>query len=171
MSSPIINLFVGFIIQVAAHGAVTQPPPRNRVDSDDLAAQANATYTFNNQSCPLPDGKDTTSPVNGQACYWCDAMSSQQPVAPLTCERVRTGRFTNGASIGCPPDAITRGPIPSVPCDSNVTHTDGMCAKKMDTCGRGFEATICDPKLRTVNTQAPCGSPEGASPHPRPLAT
>ena len=28
----------------------------------------------------------------------------------------------------------------------------------MDTCGLKFNATICDPKLRTVNTGVECGS-------------
>ena len=85
------------------------------------------------------DGADRrTSSANGQACYW----------------------FTNGASIGCPPDGKTRGPIPSVPCDDpKVKRVDGMCAKKMDTCGKGFKATNCNSSTRTLNIGAECGGP------------
>ena len=32
--------------------------------------------------------------------------------------------------------------------------------RKMDVCGKGYKATICDPKLRTYNTNATCGGPD-----------
>ena len=137
------KLLVSTAIALASgHGAVTAPPPRNAVDASDSKAQHNATYPFRGQACPMPDGRTgnnfSTSGANGFACYW----------------------FSNGASIGCPtPDATTRGPIPTVPCDTpKAQRDDGMCRKKMDTCGHKYKATICDPKLRTVNTAAECGA-------------
>ena len=55
--------------------------------------------------------------------------------------------FSNGCSIGCEEcDGTTRGPS---------IHTN-----KTDICGKGYKATVCDPKLRTVNTGAECGSEE-----------
>ena len=55
--------------------------------------------------------------------------------------------FSNGCSIGCPEcDGKTRGP--------------GVHNHKNDSdiCGLGHRATVCDPALRTVNTEAECGS-------------
>lgn len=55
--------------------------------------------------------------------------------------------FSNGCSIGCPEcDGTTRGP--------------GVHSHKNDSdiCGLGHRATVCDPRLRTVNTAAECGS-------------
>lgn len=53
--------------------------------------------------------------------------------------------FSNGCSIGCPEcDGKTRGP--------------SIHSQKTDICGLKFNATICDPKLRTVNTGAQCGA-------------
>ena len=132
-----LALFVAALHSASGHGAVTVPPPRNAIDSDDEAAQKNATYPYDGHACPMPNGGNGTSGANGQACYW----------------------FSNGASIGCPiPDATTRGPIPSVKCVPGSKRLDGMCARKMDTCGRHYKAQICDKKLRTVNTQAECGA-------------
>ena len=34
------------------------------------------------------------------------------------------------------------------------------CLRKMDVCGKGTKATICDSTLRTYNTEAECGGPE-----------
>ena len=93
------------------------------------------TYPYHGQACPSPNGRNGTSPANGQACYW----------------------FSNGASIGCAtPDGSTRGPIPDTPCDPS--DPSKMCRRKMDTCGAGAMATVCDPALRTINTGAECGA-------------
>ena len=82
--------------------------------------------------CPFPE-KGALSGANGQACFW----------------------FSLGCSIGCEScDGSTRGPIPWIPCN---TPTD-QCRRKMDVCGKGARATICDPKLRTLNTGAECGA-------------
>jgi hypothetical protein len=133
-----MKLLLLLVARASAHGAVTWPPPRNAIDSDDAPAQANQTYPYHGQACPMANGGNGTSGANGQACYW----------------------FSNGASIGCAvPNAKTRGPIPTCPCNETcATHFDGMCARKEDTCGAKAQATICDPKLRTVNTGAECGS-------------
>lgn len=72
--------------------------------------------------------------------------------------RALTGRngqacfwFSNGCSIGCEEcDGTTRGP------GVHSNKTD------FDICGKRYNATVCDPKLRTVNTDAECGSDKDA---------
>ena len=59
--------------------------------------------------------------------------------------------FSNGCSIGCDEcDGTTRGP--------------GVHSNKddFDICGKKYQATVCDPKMRTVNTDAECGSDKDA---------
>jgi len=113
---------------VWGHGAVVHPPPRNRVDSG-----------LPPWSGPVPD------PLPGVDA-WC-------PISNGTSLTGTNGQacfwFSNGCSIGCPEcDGKTRGPIPNQP----------EFAHKMDTCGLGFKATVCDPSQRTVNTGAKCGA-------------
>ena len=115
--------------RVTGHGTVRHPTPRNVVDHDDIPAQSNQTYPYRNQACPSPDGEGNTSGQLGQACYW----------------------FSNGCSIGCPQcDGTSRGPIP--------TSHDPRWRRKMDTCGSGAKATLCDSSKRTVNVDAECGA-------------
>jgi len=124
------GILISTLSSVWGHGAVVNPPPRNNIDhslppwSDGVPRPVPA---VSNPSegywCPVPNGPDSLSASNGQACFW----------------------FSNGCSIGCPVcDGKTRGPS---------IHTG-----KMDTCGLKYNATICDPTLRTVNTGAECGS-------------
>ena len=84
--------------------------------------------------------------------------SSQVKVQALSNRlKVSSGRngqacfwFSNGCSIGCDEcDGTTRGPL-------------SIRENKTDTCGNKFKATVCDPKLRTVNTDAECGSDKDA---------
>jgi len=113
---------------VSGHGAVVHPPPRNRVDSE-----------LPPWSGPVP------SPLPGVDA-WCPVSNGSE----LTGSNGQACFwFSNGCSIGCPEcDGKTRGPIPNQP----------EFAHKMDTCGLGYKATVCDPAQRTVNTGAECGA-------------
>jgi hypothetical protein len=87
--------------------------------------------------------------------------------------------FSNGCAIGCDEcDGSTRGPIPSFNCNNTVCTPTGkaitfgpqapICGpkgviqpgSKAKAKGKSMNATICDPKQRTVNTAAKCGSPD-----------
>ena len=86
----------------------------------------------------------------------------------------RTVWFSNGCAIGCDAcDGSTRGPIPSFNCgDTKCTYTGKkiefgptapICGPKAPAPrapGTSMNATICDPKQRTVNTGAACGGPD-----------
>ena len=83
--------------------------------------------------------------ANGQACFW----------------------FSNGCAIGCDKcDGSTRGPIPAfagsplLPVPGHVDSGTQKPVSKEPICGakQSLPATICDPKQRTVNTGAKCGS-------------
>ena len=58
-------------------------------------------------------------------------------------------------------DGASRGPIPSIECADPEKPFD-MCKRKMpstaDPTCTAATATLCDPKLRTVNTGAECGA-------------
>ena len=125
-------ILVAIVGTVWSHGAVVDPPPRNAIDHD----------------IP-PWSGGVPNPIPGVDA-WCPFASN------LTSDSTLSGSngqacfwFSNGCSIGCPEcDGTTRGPIPNIP----------EFAKKMDVCGKGYKATICDSKYRTVNTGAKCGA-------------
>jgi len=142
---------------VSGHGAITFPPPRNAIDSDELpwGGKVPTPVPFE-PWCPMPSEDATVSDpgrnltgANGQACFW----------------------FSNGCAIGCGEcDGNTRGPIPSFQCVAGSNPKN--CAvvpkpgahiefgPKAPICpGNGsLPATICDPAQRTVNTGAKCGA-------------
>jgi len=120
------------VTEVSGHGAVVLPPPRNNIDHQEHPWSDEVPQ-------PVPAVSD---PRNG---FWC-------PVPDPFFNGTLSGHngqacfwFSNGCSIGCDEcDGTTRGPS---------IHTN-----KTDICGKGYKATVCDPKLRTVNTGAECGS-------------
>lgn len=130
-----------------AHGALVSPPPRNAVDKD--LAPWNGPVPSHPPSvesatgwCPVPDKNGRPSGQNGQACFW----------------------FSNGCAIGCKEcDGGSRGPIPW-----GRFKGDPFWDRKFNLCPIGAAnstqkagtatATICDPKLRTVNTAVACGA-------------
>ena len=126
----ISTLYTFTIRHVYGHGAVVYPPPRNNIDFDKAPWSQEVPY-------PVPA---VSNPDSG---YWCPIPDGKGSLSGKNGQACFW--FSNGCSIGCPEcDGKTRGPS---------IHTD-----KMDTCGLKYKATICDPKLRTVNTGAECGS-------------
>jgi len=140
-----------------SHGAVTFPPPRNAIDSDEMpwGGKVPTPVPFE-PWCPFPSevaavsdpGRNLTG-ANGQACFW----------------------FSNGCAIGCDQcDGSTRGPIPKFECvpgqpskSCKVQPVPGFkptFGPKAPICAKPLNATVCDPKQRSVNTGAECGSPE-----------
>lgn len=143
-----------FVTGAAGHTATVSPAPRNAIDrnvqiwSGSVPEPVIKVSSEGGWWCPIAGGRNGKfSAALGQACFW----------------------FTNGASIGCStPDGNTRGPEAcgkaktGKPSDKDpdcgdVNHSN---LGKPSSCvcdNSGFKATICDPKLRTINTQAECG--------------
>lgn len=143
------------------HGAITYPPSRNAIDSDQMpwGGKVPTPVPFE-PWCPMPSedavasdpGRNLTG-ANGQSCFW----------------------FSNGCAIGCNAcDGNTRGPIPAFDCKpgQDQKNCDLVPSPKNDKMPFGpkapictkaegsLNATVCDPKERTVNTGAACGSAE-----------
>ena len=126
-----ISLFLGPIHEALGHGAVVYPPPRNNIDFDIA-----------------PWSGDVPNPVpavdDQKTGYWCPVPGHTGQLSGKNAQACYW--FSNGCSIGCPEcDGQTRGPL-------------SIHAEKTDTCGKNYKATVCDPKFRTVNTVAECGS-------------
>merc|ERR1740117_444564 len=135
-----------------AHSAMTHPEPRNAIDSEMKPWGGGVPHPLPFEPwCPIPShaaaGKDDRNLTgsNGQACFW----------------------FSNGCGIGCNEcDGSTRGPVPSFKCtEETCTYTGkpiefGPKAPVCTVSEGSMNATMCDPKARTVNTAAECGSAE-----------
>ena len=77
---------------------------------------------------------------------------------------------SNGCAIGCDAcDGSTRGPIPAfsgsgtdhlTPIPGHIDSGTGKPVQKEPVCSTPLNATVCDPKQRTVNTGAECGAPD-----------
>jgi len=149
-------LIVAPVSLVAGHGAITIPPPRNAVDSNEAPWSTPVPHPVPFEPwCPFPSeasaaadpGRNLTG-SNGQACFW----------------------FSNGCAIGCEAcDGNTRGPIPKFDCvagqakanceltpDPSNPHM--QFGPKAPICASPLPATVCDEAQRTVNTKAACGS-------------
>ena len=157
-----IQVVLGLALLTApahAHSALTHPPPRNAVDANEKPWGGPVPHPLPFEPwCPFPSLAAASSDdrnisgSNGQACFW----------------------FSNGCAIGCDEcDGSTRGPIPSFNCNDTACVPTGkpiQFGPKAPICGpqapsprakgTSMNATICDPKLRTVNTAAECGSPD-----------
>ena len=117
-----IFIFICTLSCVWGHGAVVSPPPRNNID-----------HTVS----PWSDGVPRPVPAvsNPDEGYWCPVPNGPSSLSASNGQACFW--FSNGCSIGCPEcDGKTRGP--------------SIHSGKIDTCGLKFNATICDPKLRTV---------------------
>jgi len=154
-------MLAGVLLPFAAgHGAVTIPPPRQAIDEDlspwNGSVPDLVPFEF---WCAFPTaaavGKDprNVSGANGQACFWfsngcdisCDACdgSTGQAIWPTF---VYTGAGTVPSWGG---DGIELSPQSKA-----KAYRRSICPNPKRN------ATICDPRLRTINTNAECGSPE-----------
>lgn len=145
---------------VFGHGAITYPPPRNAIDSNEMpwGGKVPTPVPFE-PWCPMPSADASSSDpgrnltgANGQSCFW----------------------FSNGCAIGCDAcDGNTRGPIPAFDCKAggNKANCDLVPSPDNDhmkfgpkapicNASQSMKATMCDPAQRTVNTGAVCGSAE-----------
>eukprot|EP01051_Picozoa_sp_SAG22_P001108 SAG22_NODE_39_length_26283_cov_18.486653_7_plen_313_part_00 len=140
--------------QADAHGAVTQPKPRQALEGTMAPWSSPLQWPIafaetpkQHPYCPLgvaADEHQNFSGALGQACYW----------------------FSGGCSIGCAEcDGVTRGPIPrshpagGTSCAMMGPTFERNCQRKMDTCQKGYKATNCKNTTRTLNINAECGGP------------
>lgn len=181
-------LIAGLVSLTAGHGAMTFPRPRNALDGN-LPAWTSWKYpcdaTHNGINCSInfctagrdcqgscsmsahSGVKNALNGSNGQACYW----------------------FSNGCTVGCDAcdgtnnhyghgnqQFLYKGMSLSEIVKRNITIDNPWNPKPgdmvMDPASRkgsfikpncnnpSKKPTICDPKLRTVNTQAECGGPD-----------
>lgn len=140
----LIFLSVTLFSVADGHGAVVHPAPRNAVDRDlppwSLPMPEHLP-SVEGALCPAPDASGKVTGELGQSCFW----------------------FSNGCAIGCPAcDGISRGPIMR---GSSRPSPYGLpWNRKFDTCSATVKSTakptICDERLRTVNTNATCMGPD-----------
>ena len=107
---------------VEPHGAMTFPPPRNAVDSDEAPWSGGVPIPVPFQPwCPFPSSTEAgnaqnLSASNGQACFW----------------------FSNGCAIGCEKcDGSTRGPEAGHVCENPMKPT--LCDPSKRTVNTGAE--------------------------------
>eukprot|EP00937_MAST-01D_sp_MAST-1D-sp2_P003648 g3648.t1 len=172
---------------VASHGAMTFPRPRAAQDGD-LAPWTQWAYPCDaghkGSNCAITfceNGKDCqgSCPVaaknghpnalnasNGQSCYWfsngctigcnkCDGTNNHLGhgnqkfrYKGMTKDELVAKNLTIDAWNPAPGDMVLD------PATTKDLNPHSMCARPTTN------ATICDTRLRTVNTQAECGSPE-----------
>jgi len=153
----LLFLMSGWVDIASSHSALTHPKPRNAIDWEEKPWGGLVPHPLPFEPwCPFPmsgiaDDRNITG-SNGQACFW----------------------FSNGCAIGCDEcDGSTRGPIPSFNCNDTTCIPTGKSIQfgpKAPICGpdapaprakgNSMNATICDPRQRTVNTAAECGGDE-----------
>jgi len=179
------------VANVAAHGAMTYPRPRNALDGDlpqfkswaypcDATHKGiNCTMTFcgsanKGQDCrgacakSAHDGiKDSLTAANGQSCYWfsngcmvgcdkCDGTNNHFGHGSqtflykgMTMKQMRDKNLTIDEPWNPPAGAMVLNPTSTKKLDIKPN-----CANPV------AKPTVCDPRLRTMNTQAECGSPQ-----------
>ncbi len=181
----LLLLHIGGEYGAEGHAAMTFPKPRNSVDGS-VAPWSQWAYpcdaTHQGDDCKITfceDGKDCqgSCPIsahsgvpsalngsNGQSCYW----------------------FSNGCTIGCEAcdgtqnhvghgsqQFLYKGMSQKELLEKNLTISDPFTSRflTLDPKHKNFtiapncenpttNATICDPRLRTCNTQAECGGPD-----------
>ena len=156
--------------EVVGHGAMTQPRTRNAVDGAvspwNESVPESVPFMF---WCAAPDASASdprkVSGKHGPACFYvnnggdisCDECDGQtgQVVHPRF---VHTGQgeIPSWSGEGLSPDpkqgsAVAPGARPDKSTRLSICKTPKR------------NATICDRKLRTMNIDAPCGSPEDAT--------
>jgi hypothetical protein len=153
---------------VAGHGAVTHPPPRQAIDGTlspwkDPVPPYPIPFDSPNwcvrPSSSSPDPRNLTGD-NGQACFWfsngCDIGSDYcdgdtgQKIPCCSTKFLYTG---NGTVPSWGHEGIVADP-------AFVASFNRSALRPQHTKYPQRKATVCDPRLRTLNTQAECGSPE-----------
>lgn len=172
-------LLFALVAAVAGHGAVTHPRPRQAIDGN-LApwnGQVPDPVPFNDPNwCAFPSNKSKDHRhlwgSNGQACFWfnngcdigcdeCDGTTGQK-IPCCNTKFLHTGEG-DPPSWSDPDKKIVVDPkwMARYHRDANGTiMIDGQSARPTTVKHPERKPTICDPKLRTINTNAECGSPE-----------
>jgi len=166
-------LICGLIASVAGHGAVTHPKPRQAIDG--TLAPWNGSVpdpipfdTPNWCAEPTADSKDPRhlGGGNGQACFWfsngcdigsdkCDGNTGQK----IPCCNTKF-LFTGNMTSGLPYDYWQDPEVKIIPDPKFVASFDRNKMRPEHIKYPDRKPTICDKKLRTINTHAECGSPE-----------
>ena len=123
-------LLPALLASAEAHASLVEPPPRNAVDRD--LAPWNG---------PAPNVSSWDHQVDTPICPISSGDGTMDGLS------LRNGQACYFFSHGC-----------TIHCDK----CDGKTARFGSTCGneKSAKATICDPRLRTLNRKAACGSPE-----------
>jgi len=161
------------------HGSMSFPKPRNAIDAnlhpwnawsypkDAVYFDESATKTAG--SCPVAthNGEKGTAKSNGQACFWfsngctigCEKCDGTQNHAGH--EKTAKFLYKGLDSAGVRKKNITVPPYVPKPGDMKLNPNLKPMPYIKSICGNtSAKATICDSHLRTMNTQAECGSPE-----------
>lgn len=161
-------LTINMVGVTIGHGAVTIPKSRNSVDGSLAPWNGTVPEAVNFMFwCANPDanafGKDprNVTGTNGQACFW---FNNGCDISCDTCDG-STGQVIHPQFIytgtGNPPSFTGEGIVhdPKQNLSAMAWRPDGD--RRLSICKTPkHNATICDPKLRTINADAPCGSPE-----------
>jgi hypothetical protein len=155
--------------QAYGHGAVTQPPSRNAIDGRvntavhpwNASVPESVPFMF---WCASPDGESQdprkVSGISGQACFWfnngcdisceeCDGTSGQLVHPKFILNGTGSPEPWGGNGIVWNgKDAVKKG-----------VRSDDKNSTRLSICKTPkHNATVCDPELRTMNIDAPCGS-------------
>jgi hypothetical protein len=164
---------------VAGHGAVTIPKPRQAIDGTIAPWNGSVPdpvpFTAPNW-CAIPSAASTDprhlAGTNGQACFWfnngcdigcdkCDGDTGQK----IPCCNTKFLFKGNGTipSWADPEKTIVVDPKWQARFSREANGSvliDGKYVRPNSVKFPNRKPTICDPKLRTINTNAECGSPE-----------
>ena len=159
-----------FAVGARSHGSMSIPKPRNTVDGDMAPWNGTVPWplpfdTPNWCATPTVDahGKDprNLTGTHGQACFWfsngcdisvdeCDGNSGQTIQAHWVFDGP-AGTNNGWTSKGIIADKSQKQPGGGVNAGS-IAGRKGLKPK--------HNATICDPNIRTINTNAECGGPD-----------
>ena len=182
--------WAALVVSCVGHGAMSFPRPRNSLDGalapwsnwsypcDETHAGPDCALGFCEDgkdcqgSCPISShsgAKNALNASNGQACYWfsngctvgCDACDGTQNhvghgnqrflYRGMSAAQLRSKNLTTAHPWSPAPGEMVLDPA----------STKGLAIKP--NCDARKDApvpTICDPRLRTVNSQAECGGAE-----------
>mmetsp|Transcript_70784 Transcript_70784/g.170957 ORF Transcript_70784/g.170957 Transcript_70784/m.170957 type:complete len:466 (+) Transcript_70784:80-1477(+) len=182
--------WAALVVGCVGHGAMSFPRPRNSLDGalapwsswsypcDESHAGPDCALGFCEDgkdcqgSCPISahsGAKNALNASNGQACYWfsngctvgCDACDGTQNhvghgnqrflYRGMSAAQLRAKNLTTADPWSPAPGEMVLDP----------TSTKGLAITP--NCDAGKSApmpTVCDPRLRTVNSQAECGGAE-----------